>query len=507
MRRSLPLLALPACLLAIVLPGCGGDDDSSGPLDAGLAYLPADSPFAVAIDTDLEGDQYKALDSILGRFPFGDKTVKELIGDHLADAASGVTCEQAGEALLGTPFVVGALDVASFVGDEQNDDFVAALETDDEDALDNLVDESGAKETGETAGATKYEDGGTIFAVDGAMVVLAGSEEALDQALERADGDGGLSQDDYEEALEGLPGNSLASVYADLEELIVTSADGKAARKVKWVDALRTLGLTATAGGGVELQFNVRTDPEGLTDEDLPMAAGDESPPVLSRPGEIGLGLREPSQVIEFAEAAFQSVDPSGFGDYEQAKQTLDSRLGISIDDDLIAQLGGDMSASLSLDGEFGVRAEPKNAAEFEKTLAKIADVLPAFAEGAGLGDLQVEKPSGGNPFYTLGGPDGDVAAFGVTDGVFVVASDTDRAGEIALQDPESADGAVGALALRSDARALVNAVIRQLGPQLGLGGAEALGAQLFTGPLEDLTGSMSVETVGLRGRMKLAVD
>ena len=346
------------------------------------------------------------------------------------------------------------------------------------------MDESGAKETGETAGATKYEDGGTIFAVDGAMVVLAGSEEALDQALERADGDGGLSQDDYEEALEGLPGNSLASVYADLEELIGTSADAKEARKVKWVDALRTLGLTATASdGGVELQFNVRTDPEGLTDEDLPMAAGDESPPVLSRPGEIGLGLREPSQVIEFAEAAFQSVDPSGFGDYEQAKQTLDSRLGISIDDDLIAQLGGDMSASLSLDGEFGVRAEPKNAAEFEKTLAKIADVLPAFAEGAGLGDLQVEKPSGGNPFYTLGGPDGDVAAFGVTDGVFVVASDTERAGEIALQDPESVDGAEGALALRSDARALVNAVIRQLGPQLGLGGAEGSGRPAVHGP------------------------
>ena len=129
MRRSLPLLALPACLLAIVLPGCGGDDDSSGPLDAGLAYLPADSPFAVAIDTDLDGDQYKALDSILGRFPFGDKTVKELIADQLADADSGVNFEQDVEPVLGNPFVVGALDVASFVGDEQNDDFVAALES------------------------------------------------------------------------------------------------------------------------------------------------------------------------------------------------------------------------------------------------------------------------------------------------------------------------------------------------------------------------------------------
>ena len=312
MRRSLPLLALPACLLAIVLPGCGGDDDSSGPLDAGLAYLPADSPFAVAIDTDLDGDQYKALDSILGKFPFGDKTVKELIADQLADADSGVNFEQDVEPVLGNPFVVGALDVASFVGDEQNDDFVAALEADDEDALDNLVDESGAKETGETAGATKYEDGGTIFAVDGAMVVLAGSEKALDQALERADGDGGLSQDDYEQALEGLPGDSLASVYADLEELIGTSADGKAARKVKWVDALRTLGLTATASdGGVELRFNVRTDPEGLTRRRPADRGGRRvTAGAVPRTARSASACATRARSIEFAEAAFQSVDP-----------------------------------------------------------------------------------------------------------------------------------------------------------------------------------------------------
>ncbi len=80
--------------------------------------------------------------------------------------------------------------------------------------------------------------------------------------------------------------------------------------------------------------------------------------------------------------------------------------------------------------------------------------MLPAFAEGAGASGLQVEKPSGGNPFYPLGGSDGDVAAFGVTDGLFVVASDTERAGEIALEDPESVDGTDGALALRRRAGA-----------------------------------------------------
>ena len=194
------------------------------------------------------------------------------------------------------------------------------------------------------------------------------------------------------------------------------------------------------------------------------------------------------SQLIEFAEAAGQSIDPSGFGDYEQAKQTLDSRLGVSIDDDLIGRLRGDMAGSVSLEGEFGLRAEVENPAAFEKTLAKVAKVLPASPAGDGL--------------FRLGGSDGDLAVTGVVDGVFVVASDPQRAREIALETPEEVDGA-RALAVRSDAQALANVLIRQLGP----GGVEGFGAQLFTGPLEDLTGSMSADTDGLRGRVQLAVE
>jgi hypothetical protein len=219
------------------------------------------------------------------------------------------------------------------------------------------------------------------------------------------------------------------------------------------------------------------------------MATGDESPPVVARPGEIGFGLRDLRQLIGFAEAAGQSIDPSGFGDYEQAKQTLDSRLGVSIDDDLIGRLRGDMAGSVSLEGEFGLRAEVENPAAFERTLAKIAKVLPASPAGEGL--------------FRLGGSDGDLAVTGVVDGVFVVASDRQRAKEIARETPEEVDGAEGALAVRSDAQALANVLIRQLGP----GGVEGFGAQLFTGPLEDLTGSMSADTDGLRGRVQLAVE
>ena len=509
MRRPLSLLALPACLLAVALPGCGGDDESAGPLDAGLAYVPADSPFAVVVDTDLEGDQYKALDSILAKFPFGDRTIAELIADQLGGTGSDVDFEEDVRPILGNPAVLGATDIRSFLADDNDDSFVAALQADDQEALESLIEKSGAEEAGETAGATKYEDGGSVFAVDDDVVVLADSERSLDRALERADGDDRLTQDEFEGAFDENPNAALAGVYANLQNLIASSAEGRtAAKRIPWVGALRTLGLTMKASGdGVGVDFVARTESEGLTEEDLPMAAGDESPPVLARPGELGLGLRDLSQVIRFAEAAGQSIDPSGFGDYEQAKQTLDSRLGISIDDDLIGQLNGDVSASIALGTDFAVRAELRDPGAFEETLTKIAEVLPTFLEGAGVSGLSLEEPSGGDTFYRLTGPDGEVAAFGVADGSFVVASDAERAGEVALDDPEQVDGARGALATSADAQALVNGVIQQLGPTLGLSGVQGFGAQLFTGPLEDLTGSASIDTDGLRGRMTLGVE
>jgi hypothetical protein len=509
MRRPLTLLALSACLLAVVLPGCGGDDESSGPLEAGLAYVPADSPFAVAVDTDLEGDQYKALDSILAKFPFGDKTIAELIAEQVGGADSDVDFERDVRPILGNTAVLGATDIESFLADDNDESFVAALQAEDGDALDDLIEKSGAQEAGETAGATKYEDGGSVFAVDGDVVVLADSERSLDRALERADGDERLTQHQFEAAFDTNPNAALAGVYTDLRDLITSSPDGRtAAERIPWVGALRTLGVTLKASGdGVTADFVARTDAEGLSEDDLPMAAGDRPPPVIARPGELGVGLRDLAQVIRFAETAGQSIDPSGFGDYERAKRTLDSRLGISIDDDLIGQLNGDVSASITLDGKFAVRAQLRDAGDFERTLTKIVEVLPTFLEGAGASGLAVEEPSGRDAFYRLTGSEGEVAAFGVADRSFVVASDTERAGEIVLDDPEEVDGARGALAASTDAQALVDSIIVQLGPLLGLSGLQGFGAQLFTGPLEDLNGSVSIDTGGLRGRTALGVE
>jgi hypothetical protein len=358
------------------------------------------------------------------------------------------------------------------------------------------------------AGATKYEDGGTSFAVKDDMVIFAGSNERLDEALERADGDDHLDEQTFDAALEGLPEDAGARVYSDLQRLIGSDPGGERARKVEWVGALRTLGLTASAREDeLELQLTVRTDPDGLSDDDLPIAAGDEAPPILSREGEVGLGIRDPAQIVQFAEAAGQAINPSDFDDYAQAKRTLDSSLDISIDDDLIGQLTGDLAASIAPDGGFGVRAEVERPEALARTLAKVADVLPSFAEGAGFGSVTVEKPAAGKGVYTLAQSDGDDIAFGVLGGVLVVTDDPGEAGELAAERPEAVDGAEGAVALHSDAAQLANAVIEDFGPALGLSGFNALGAQLFTDEFGVLSGSSAAGTEGLTGRVTLTFD
>src|SRR5215204_1883998 len=187
MRPLRLLAALLACLAALAVAGCGGDDSGSGGLGATLSYVPADTPFAVSIDTDLEGDQYQALDSILNRFPGAD-AIKNLLKAQLSMGQEGVDFDKDLKPLLGNPAVISATDVTSFLSDSADSGFVAALQVEDTDALDSLIEKTGAKEAGEVAGATTYEDEGTAFAVKDDVVVLAGSKELLASALERADG-------------------------------------------------------------------------------------------------------------------------------------------------------------------------------------------------------------------------------------------------------------------------------------------------------------------------------
>ena len=500
MRR---LLSTAAVVTAVAAAGCGGGDDSGSALDAALAYLPKDTPLAIAFDTDVEGDQYRTLGDLVDKFPFGDQVTGNLLR-QFEQSSGGIDFEDDVKPVLGNPVVLGAPSVGSVT---DSNDFVVAGKAKDEGALEDLIDKLKARRVGEESGATVYQEGETFFAVEDDMLVSANDEGQLNAALERADGDDHFGEDGFEDALDGLPEDALVRVYADLQAFLRNDPGTVDARKVRWIGALRTLGLTARAqDDGIDVDFRAATEGD-LSDDDLPLAPGDEAPPIVKREGEIGLGIRDLAHIVRFAENAGQAIDPAGFGDYAQAKKTIDRQLGVSLDDDLIGQLTGNVSASVAPGGGYGVRAELKDPQAFERTLAKVADVLPSFAEGAGFGPTRLSKPRSGEDFYLLSRPGAGAVVFGVAGDVLVVASDARRARELADAEPVDVPGAKGSVVTGADAERLVTTLLEQFGSAFGIPDIGALGTGLLTRPLGELSGSVSASSDELRGKLTLGID
>jgi hypothetical protein len=259
--------------------------------------------------------------------------------------------------------------------------------------------------------------------------------------------------------------------------------------------------MTASAADdAVEVEFNLRTDGEQLSEEDLPLAAGDEAAQVVRIPGEVGFGLRDPSQVIAFFESTFQTIDPAGFGEYQTGKRAISQRFDIDVDEDLFGQLTGDLSVSLAVNGTFGARAEVEDPDAFEETVERVAQALPQLGAGLGVTDV---APRGN--LFEARLEDGGRFVFGVRDGVFVAGSDAARAGAMASREPEDVSGAEGSLVMSADAEQVALQVLRQVAPELGLGGI--FGGGLFARPLDELNGSVATSTDGMRGSFSLTLD
>jgi hypothetical protein len=502
-RRVLSVLAPAVSAGAIALASCGGGDDTGSALDEALGYLPKDAPFAVALETDLSGEQYKALDQILEKFPFSDQLkrgIEQSLEENRTDFQKDV------RPWLGNPAVIGGVGTRAVAGGIDDDRVVAAIQVKDEDKLNAWIEKEKGQEVGERSGATIYKDDADEYvAVEEDVLISASSRRLLEEALDQRDQDDRLTEEEFDKGLEGLPDEALARVYTDVQALIKSDPDTRDAQRVEWVNALRTFGMTAVAKeDAIDVDFKLVTEGD-LSDADLPIASGDDAPGVLRRRGEIGVGVRNPAQIVRFGEAAAQAVDPSGYGDYAAAKRQIEQRLGVSVDDDLIGQLTGDVAMSFAVNGDYGLRSELEDPAAFERTLRKVADVLPDIAESAGAGEVALAKPRRGGDFYALSESGGDTVVFGVVNDVFVVANDPRRAGRLASESPSEVAGAKGSIALSADAEQLARSILGQVAPQLGLGGL--FGTGLFIAPLDELKGSLSASPDGMRGSFELALD
>ena len=496
LSHTIPALFAAA---AIALAGCGGgDDEASSSLDEALGHLPEDSGFAFVVSTDV--DDYDSFRDLLEKFPFAGR-VEEMLKQSLEQG--DINFDEQIRPLLGNELVIGVDDNTSFVDSEDDTPFVMAMETEDSGEVQDLAESGGGEKTGESEGYDLYtgEDDDTFLAIKDDVLVLSNDQQTLENALKQRGEDDRLTEEDVDAAFEDLPEDAPLRAYVNVQALLAADPDTEEALKVQWVDHIETLGLSAEASGdAIAFDWSLRTDPEGLSDDDLPLASGTETPQLLEREdgsAEVVLGLRDPSQVIDFGLATAKVVDPAGFADFEAGKEQIGRRLGIDVDKDVLGQLTGDVSAAVSVDGNFGVRAQLEDADAFEETLAKVMDRLPEFSD-----DVTVTKPRQGDRFYGVATGDGDSFAVGVAEDSLVVANTAVLAADVATRGLVDAEGQEGALVVAADAEQIANAALARF-----RGGLQALGGTLITGPLGELLQSVEASTDGLTGHLELKID
>lgn len=500
-------LWLIVVLALVAIPGCGdgGGEGDDSPLGNALAYAPSDAPFAVAISTDVDSSQFQAVQAIGDRFPLADQA-RELLEQALSD--EDLDFEQDIKPFLGNEFVVVATDPQTFGGAGDGQDFLGAIESADQGALDNLVEKSNLDEIGEESGATLYESpDGEVSAIDGDTLVVGASRKVVEEGLARHGGDDSLSTDDFESGVEELPEESLFRGYFDVAGLIEARDGGEQALKVQYLAAADTFGFAAAAEeDSLTFDFRLSTDGEDLSDDDLPLASGAQSPEVLEGDGKIGAGLRDPLQILTFAENAAQAIDPSGFGDYNTAKETIERQLDVDFEQDVLGQ-ADDLAARFALGGTFALRARLDDGPAFKQTLDKLGSTLPDLLEDALGGPVGYSAANRNNDFYALSLPGGESIVYGVFGDAFVLANDSGEAGALSVSgETGPVEGAEGSVTTRADAEEVVNGAIREFGGQLNVPGGAA-GASLFTAPLGELTGSVLTEPDATTGKVTLTFD
>ena len=480
-RLTYPALALIA--LALALAGCGGGDEGSASLADSLAYMPKDAPLVVAFQTDVEGEQYRNLDRMLSKFPFGGQVkaqIKQSFARQGADYAKDV------KPVLGKEVVVAITDPASIVNDTAEDKYVLAWPADGE-KLENIFEkDKTSRKSGQIDGADVYESAdGSVSLLKGDTAVAAGDRQALEAALKRPEGDDKLTEEEFTAPFQGLPEDAMVRVYADLEGLLRADPDTAEARQVRWVNGVRKLGVTASAQrDGIAVDARVTT--EGLRPEDVPLATGDQAPPI-ARFGDYAVGLRDAGHATDWV---FEVAARGDKEDPVKLKRQLGRRLGgIDVDRDLLAQFSGASTVTGRLDGTVTVRSDVKDPDAMRTTLAKMR-------KSRGSGNLRISDAGG---LLKATDEEGDEVYFGMVGDAFV-ASDSSpaRAKQLASVEPRPLPGARGATVFVADGETIAKQIVRE-----SQGGGSA---GMFAGPLGDLTAwvSASPEAMRLSGKLKV---
>jgi hypothetical protein len=402
MRKLLLTIAVLS-VTALPVAGCGGDEEAA----SGAAELaPAGAAFYGEFTIKPEGDQKRAVETILSKFPGGGQAgdkLKELIEKSLQESDSGLSFEDDIEPWLGDEagFFVSGLDpsagfkaTAVLVATEDEDQALKALEKSAEGDLtrksyndvDYIMDESGG-------------DSNSAAVFDGFVVL--GNEPGVKAAIDASKGDSKLSDDDgFKNALDGASDDRLGLFYLNSPELTKTLQQQGAPLPESFKRFLEEpfVATLDADDDGVLFEANI---PEEIGKAFAFMGQGSELLADMPADSWLAMGQTDFGKLLDFYVDAFAGAA----GGRDAIEQQFLAATGLDLQKDVIGWMG-----------DFGVFVRGTSVSELDGALVietsdeaaskRFIDALERLARTQGQGDVQIgplSAPGGGEGFTAQG--------------------------------------------------------------------------------------------------------
>ncbi len=377
------LAALAAVLAALLLGACGGDesaavaDKAQGTVPAGAELVPASAPVFLSFDTDFTSAQWTTLDALLAQFPSGDKAISSLL-ERIA--GPGVDVETELKPAFGpeTSIAILELDQAALQSKE-NAPLVLLTKPSDPAKLEALL--------------AKGEDKAVSKETEDGWYVIADNQQIIDQTLNEAAASSLADSPAFVEAMQGLPADSFARLFVNGPPLVASLQQSMAESSPAF--DLGSLGF-GSAGGTLEsVAMALRAEAQGVRLEGVVKTEGGQELAVGSYEPELPSVV--PSDVIAYFSFANTragieqllelAAQQQQGADFQQQLGQIEAAVGVSLENDVLPLFEGEHALYVRFAApvpEITLLLTPADPVKGLASLDKLTSALALFAGASG---------------------------------------------------------------------------------------------------------------------------
>jgi hypothetical protein len=233
--------------LALAAGACGGSDEITGggaEGGEGAAFVPANAPGFVYLNTDFESDGWKNLEALLEKFPDREQALNQL---REGLSGEGVSFDEI-KAALGPET---DLAILTFEGEGT---VFGLTEAKDQAKLDALIQKLDEADEGPDDTVKEVVDGWTI---------VSDNRSAIDAAKRAHDGESLSDSDQFDEAMGDLSGDAIVRFYLDgaaLSRQLDAQTQGATSSLIGGGTLKSIAGQVTVADDGVGFDVVARTD-------------------------------------------------------------------------------------------------------------------------------------------------------------------------------------------------------------------------------------------------------